>query len=76
MPERDFWGGAHAPPPPVTSIRSAIDPTATVRSLGAPPLPGHENAAELYFATVYLKAAGSAKALAALAGLLDVDITD
>ena len=63
--ERDFWGGAHRAPAPVTSIRSAADPTATVRSLGAPPLPGHETVAEHYFAAVYEKAAKSAAALAA-----------
>jgi predicted TIM-barrel enzyme len=43
------------------------------RSLGPPPLPGHENAAEHYFAAVYDRAVTTAGALAAAGGLIDPD---
>lgn len=70
---RDFWG-AHLPvPEPVASVRPADNPAAVVRSLGSPPLTGHETIAEHYFAAVYEKAAKSASALAAASGLLDYD---
>jgi hypothetical protein len=49
------------------------DPSAMVRSLGPPPLPGHETAAEAYFAVVYDKAAALAAALAAASNLLQID---
>jgi hypothetical protein len=70
-----FWGreidddtGAEHEPIPVAS-----DPTVMVRSLGRPPLPGHENVAEHYFAAVYEKASGLAMALAATTGLLSME---
>jgi hypothetical protein len=44
-----------------------------IRSLGPPPLPGHEQAAEAYFAVVYDKAAALAAALAAASNLLQRD---
>jgi hypothetical protein len=70
---RDFWG-THLPvPEPVASVRPADNPSAVVRSLGSPPLTGHETIAEHYFAAVYEKAAKSASALAAASGLLDYD---
>jgi hypothetical protein len=77
-PPRPFWGPpstadrddalAAARPP---SIRPSPDPAAVVRSLGSPPLPGHETAAEHYFGAVYERAVGLAGALAAAGGLLD-----
>jgi hypothetical protein len=68
----DFWGRtvAEEPPPP---IRPADDPTALVESLGAPPLPNRELMARAYFASAYDKAASLARALAAAAGLLELD---
>jgi len=42
-----------------------------IRSLGPPPLTGHEQAGEYYFEVMYDKAAALAAALAAAAGLLD-----
>jgi hypothetical protein len=70
---RDFWG-THLPvPEPVASVRPADNPAAVVKSLGPPPLTGHEVIAEHYFAAVYEKAAKSASALAAASGLLDFD---
>ena len=69
---RAFWGdprpSAAAPAEP---IRPAADPSAVVRSLGPPPLAGHETAAEYYFNAIYDKAVGLAGALAAAGGLLD-----
>ena len=59
-----------APPAPITP---AGDPTALVRSLGDPPLPGQGPAAELAIAAVVDRAAGLATALAATGGLLAMD---
>lgn len=47
------------------------DPAAVPRSLGKPPLPGHELIAEHYFAAVYDRAVATAGALAAVAGMID-----
>jgi hypothetical protein len=70
---RDFWGtDAIADDVAVDSIRPLEDPTALVSSLGAPPLPSREVAAEYHFALVYEKAAALATALAAASGLLDL----
>jgi hypothetical protein len=65
----DLWQAV----PPVgepTPIAPAADPTALLRSLGDPPLPGRGVAAEAYMAAVVERAAGLATALAATAGLL------
>jgi hypothetical protein len=67
----DFWGREPAEPPAPERIRPSEDPTALVRSLGQPPLPGWERVAEGYFAAVYEKSASVAVALAAASGLLD-----
>ena len=48
----------------------ATDPTALVRSLGDPPLPGSGPRAEIAIAAVVDRAAGLATALAATGGLL------
>ena len=61
---------------PSSLIRPADDPTAMIRSLGPPPLPGRETIAEHYFAAVYDKAATLAVALAAASGLLAPDDPD
>jgi hypothetical protein len=68
----DFWGSSSTADPAET-IRMSDDPAAMVRSLGPPPLPGHEQAAEAYFAVVYDKAAALAAALAAASNLLQTD---
>ena len=68
---RDFWGSAEREPEEAALIRPSDDPTAMIRSLGPPPLPGRETVAEHYFAAVYDKAASLAIALAAASGLLD-----
>jgi hypothetical protein len=69
---RDFWNGADAGDDEVGLIRTLEDPSAMIRSLGSPPLPGRENVAEQYFALAYDKAARRAVALAAASGLIDL----
>ena len=69
---RDFWGRADFDDEPPNLIRPSDDPTAMIRSLGPPPLPGRETVSEHYFAAVYDKAASLAIALAAASGLLDM----
>lgn len=56
-----------------TELRITPDPDAIPRSLGKPPLPGHEQIAEHYFAAVYDRAVATASALATVAGLIDPD---
>lgn len=51
-------------------IFPASEPTAVLRSLGDPPLPGQGAVAQHYLAAVVERAAGLATALAAAAGLL------
>ena len=51
-------------------IVPAADPTAILRSLGDPPLPGQGAVAQHYLAAVVERAAGMATALAAAAGVL------
>lgn len=66
-----FWGSATALPPARNDVRITPDPAATVRSLGPPPLPGHEVIAEHYFAAVYDRAVTIAGALAAVGGMIE-----
>lgn len=68
-----FWGDATKLPAPTRDVRITDQPAAVARSLGAPPLPGHENIAEHYFAVVYERAVQTAGALAAAGGLIDPD---
>lgn len=67
----EYWGDTDALPEPINDIRITDDPAAVVRSLGRPPLPGHEQAAEAYFTAVYGRAVGLASALAAAAELIE-----
>lgn len=69
--QRRFWG--EAVPAPASRIRAVEDPTAVVRSLGPPPLAGHEHVAEHYLAAVYEKAASRAGALGRAAGLFEAE---
>jgi hypothetical protein len=69
---RDFWGTDGAEDEAPRPIRLSEDPAAMIKSLGPPPVPGHETAAEHYFDAVYDKAAQLAVALAAASGLLDL----
>ena len=70
---RDFWGDPAAIEATDDLISPAAEPSAMVRSLGHPPLPGREAVSEHYFAAVYDRASGLATALAAAAGVLDED---
>lgn len=72
MTTRDFWGTWDHDEEEPALIRPSEDPTAMIRSLGPPPLPGRETVSEHYFAAVYDKAASLAIALAAASGLLDM----
>lgn len=66
-----FWGESAALPDAQREVRMTTDPSAVPRSLGPPPLPGHETAAEHYFAAVYDRAVTTAGALAAAGGMID-----
>jgi hypothetical protein len=65
----DVWRPVPQLPDPETIV-PASDPTALLRSLGDPPLPGQGAVAQHYLAAVVERAAGMATALAAAAGLL------
>jgi hypothetical protein len=66
-----FWGDPSALPASQPDVRITDDPSAVPRSLGAPPLPGHEAIAEHYFRVVFERAVTTAGALAAAGGLID-----
>jgi hypothetical protein len=66
-----FWGDVGSLPETRADIRITDDPSAVPRSLGAPPLPGHEKVAEHYFRVVFERAVTTAGALAAAGGLID-----
>lgn len=67
----DFWEVKGASPTDLAAgVRVPDDPTALVRSLGAPALPGQGANAEHYFTAVYDKASHVAYALAVANGLL------
>lgn len=66
-----FWGDAEKLPAATQDVRITDDPAAVARSLGAPPLPGHERIAAHYFTVVYERAVQTAGALAAAGGLID-----
>lgn len=66
-----FWGDADRLPDFEGTVRITDDPSAVPRSLGPPPLPGHEAIAQHYFTAVYDRAVATAGALAAAGGLID-----
>lgn len=69
--EVGFWGDREKLPEPTQDVRITDDPAAVARSLGHPPLPGHEKIAAHYFTVVYERAVQTAGALAAAGGLID-----
>ena len=69
----ELWGAAAAEVPVATPVRITSDPAAVVRSLGRPPLAGHEVVAEHYLRAVYERAVGLARALAAVGELIETD---
>jgi hypothetical protein len=66
-----FWGDPAKLPTSQADIRITDEPAAVPRSLGPPPLPGHEQIAVHYFTAVYDRAVATAGALAAAGGLID-----
>lgn len=73
----DFWEVAGASAEDLAAaVTVPDDPTALVRSLGAPALPGQGSNAEHYFTAVYEKASHVAFALATANGLLAGDDDD
>lgn len=66
-----FWGDPAALPTPQLDVRMTESWAAVPRSLGPPPLPGHERISEQYFELVYQRAVTTAGALAAAGGLID-----
>ncbi len=65
----ELWGRVPPLPEP-QAVVSVDDPTAVLRSLGDPPLPGNSVAAAHYLASVIERAATLAMGLAATADLL------
>lgn len=65
----DIWRPV-PPLPEVEPITPAADPTALLRSIGAPPLRARSDVAQAYLLAVAERAAGLATALAAAANLL------
>jgi hypothetical protein len=70
-PPAEFWRAAPEPPEP-PDIVPAPDPTALLRSMGAPPLPGQREDSLITLGQVVLGAQRAAVALAASADLLDL----
>ncbi len=66
----DFWGDPSSLPEPRRDVRISEQPAAVVRSLGSPPLSGHETIASHYFTAVYDRAVMLAGALAAAGELI------
>lgn len=68
----DFWGEVDKLPS-VDTVDLTSDPSAVVRSLGRPPLAGHEAVSEHYFRAVYEQAVTLAGVLATAGDLIDAD---
>jgi hypothetical protein len=68
-----FWGDPSLLPEARRDVSITDDAAAVSRSLGPPPLPGHEVIAEQYFGVVYDRAVTTAGLLAAAGGLIDAE---
>jgi hypothetical protein len=66
----EFWQDLPEDDTPITVV-TAVDPTAAIRSLGTPPLPGQIAVADHFLAAVVQRAAGLATALAAVTNILE-----
>ena len=66
----DFWGDP-ARLPPVSEVAVSADGSAVIRSLGRPPVTGHEAASEYYFRVACDRAVNLAAVLATAGDLLD-----
>lgn len=69
--QEQFWGDPDQLPEPPQSVRITKDPAAVLRSIGAPPLSGHETRSEHYFEAVCQRSVVLASALAAAGELID-----
>ncbi len=69
--ESTFWGDPADLPSARSDVRITDRPAAVPKSLGPPPLPGHEAVSEHYFGVVYDRAVMTGGALAAAGGLID-----
>ncbi len=69
----EFWGDPAKLPREDPNIRIITDPAAVVRSLGRPPLSGHQNHAEGFFTAVYQRSVTLASVLAAAGNLIEPD---
>jgi hypothetical protein len=67
----EFWGDPEHLPDVTEWTTSSPNVKAVVTSLGRPPVPGHETAAEHWLSLVYERSAVLASALAAAGGLDD-----
>ena len=72
-PADDAFWGAEDHPEVAPKVVPGKDPTAMLRSLGPLPLPVHEDLANAQLAAVYRNAARVATAVAAAAGLVDLE---
>lgn len=70
LAEARFWADGYQPAPPRDPVQPTADPSAVVRSLGAPPLAVDANLALRHLTAVYEEAVKAATALAAANGLL------
>lgn len=69
-----FWGDPEKlPKGDATQVTISTYPPAVVKSLGRPPLSGHQNASEHYFSAVYERAVNLGAALAAAGNLIAPD---
>lgn len=66
----DFWGDP-ARLPAVSEVAVSADGSAVIRSLGRPPVSGHEAASEYYFRVACDRAVNLAAVLATAGDLLD-----
>lgn len=76
VPARKFWGDPEAARVVVTRSGPSDEPAAVVLSLGPPPFPGQEAAAQPMFETVYTRAAALAAALEAASDIATTSVTD
>lgn len=70
---RAFWGDDTRLPEPPRQARITNTPASVIRSLGRPPLPGHEQQAHHYFEAVTMRAVAIASAIAAAGDMVDAD---
>ena len=71
--QKRFWGLETELPELDRSVVINDDPSAIVRSLGRPPVSGHETIAEHYFEAVYERSVMLATALAAAGEMIEAD---